>query len=190
MSTTKSNTTLLMHPQERNVHSKIFGGHIMRVAYESAYATGALFALPEVGLSFVALEYVLHPSPTRLEQVLIQTSSIRFLRPVEVGELLTLQSQIAYAPMDLEGEHKSFLVSVEASTTNLHTGESVRVLHSATRYADGLQHLTNTFSFTFSSDRPLTRYVLPRSYRSAMLWLDGQRRRQEGIDARRAYFSE
>jgi len=51
----------------------------------------------------------------------------------------------------------------------------------------GERKLTNVFHWTFSSDRPLQRHVLPRSYRQTMQWLDAQRRRKVGIEVRKGY---
>lgn len=54
MSETELQSAILVHPQERNIHSKIFGGFLMRLAYETAYSTACLFARAPV--SFIALE--------------------------------------------------------------------------------------------------------------------------------------
>lgn len=43
MSQTERESTLLMHSQERNVHGKIFGGYLMRRAFEMGWLTAALF---------------------------------------------------------------------------------------------------------------------------------------------------
>jgi acyl-coenzyme A thioesterase 9 len=43
MDNTKFKNTMLMHLQERNVHGKIFGGYLMKVAYELAWATASAF---------------------------------------------------------------------------------------------------------------------------------------------------
>lgn len=51
----------------------------------------------------------------------------------------------------------------------------------------GEKKITNTFHYTFSSERPLSRHVIPRTYRQAMHWLDAQRRRRVGIEVRQAY---
>lgn len=79
MSDTRVNSAQLMHPQERNVHNKVrlrlplsllgrradrnlrflrqvFGGYLMRLAYETAYSTACLFSRSAV--TFVALECV------------------------------------------------------------------------------------------------------------------------------------
>lgn len=90
---------------------------------------------------------------------------------MEIGTLLVLNSKISYSPNDGR-KHKSFHVSVEAGTTNLYTGE---------------KQITNTFHFTFISDKPLVRTVLPRSYKESMSWLDGMRRREAGISIRKDY---
>ncbi|SGY67461.1 BQ5605_C004g02777 [Microbotryum silenes-dioicae] len=137
MADTALKSATLNHPTEANVHNKIFGGYLMRLAYETAFATACLFSRSTV--HFIALD------------------EIRFALPVEIGT------------------HKSFHVSVEAATTDFFTGE---------------RRVTNTFHFTFASDRPLARHVLPKTYLDAISWLDAQRRREEGIAVRKAYDSE
>lgn len=41
---TVTRETALMHPQERNLHGKVFGGYLMRLAYELSYSNTVLFA--------------------------------------------------------------------------------------------------------------------------------------------------
>ncbi|BGP37172.1 hypothetical protein JCM10450v2_001078 [Rhodotorula kratochvilovae] len=101
MSDTRINSATLMHPQERNVHNKVFGGYLMRIAYETAYSTACLFARSAV--TFVSLD------------------ELQFAQPVEIGSLLLLDSKVTFSPM--KGEHRSFHVSVEAATCDLYTGE-------------------------------------------------------------------
>ncbi|GAA5924811.1 uncharacterized protein JCM15063_005740 [Sporobolomyces koalae] len=102
----------------------------------------------------------------------VALDELQFAQPVEVGSLLVLDSRVTFSPM--WGEHKSFHVSVEAATVDLYTGD---------------KRITNTFHFTFSSDKKLDRHVLPRTYRQAMQWLDAQRRRTLGIEVRKTYES-
>ncbi|KAK4055510.1 hypothetical protein OIV83_000056 [Microbotryomycetes sp. JL201] len=143
-------TFQLMHPQERNVHNKVFGGFLMRLAFESGYSVACLFARGPV--TFISLD------------------ELTFKRPVEIGSLLILDSQVTFSPCI--GTHSSFHVSVEASTIDLYSGQ---------------KEITNTFHYTFASEKPLERHVLPRSYKQAIAWLDAQRRRERGIAVRRAY---
>ena len=42
MSSTKQRTQILMHGQDRNRHGKMFGGYLMREAFDIAYVTAAL----------------------------------------------------------------------------------------------------------------------------------------------------
>ena len=43
MSETTQRNTLLMHLQDKNLSGKIFGGYIMRLAYELGWLTGYRF---------------------------------------------------------------------------------------------------------------------------------------------------
>lgn len=98
------------------------------------------------------------------------------MNPVEIGHLLTLDAKVTYSPP--EGEHRSFQVCVEATTTELigpHAGETP------------VQNVL--FNFTFNSAEPLSRHVLPKSYNEAMLYLDSRRRRHIGIGIRKGYTS-
>ncbi|GIL91009.1 hypothetical protein Vretifemale_18702 [Volvox reticuliferus] len=67
----------LMHSQDRNVFDVIFGGHLLRLAYEHAYSTAALHAG----------EYC---DPISMDDV-------AFLMPVPIGTLLRLTGQVVYA---------------------------------------------------------------------------------------------
>ncbi|KAJ3298667.1 Acyl-coenzyme A thioesterase 9, mitochondrial [Rhizoclosmatium sp. JEL0117] len=77
---TRHNNINLTFPQDRNIHGKIFGGHLIRTAFELGYATGTMFA--KRPLSFLALD------------------DISFKMPVEVGSILDLTSQIVYTHQD------------------------------------------------------------------------------------------
>ncbi|TPX73355.1 hypothetical protein CcCBS67573_g05371 [Chytriomyces confervae] len=66
----------LTFPQDRNLHQKIFGGHLMRLAYELGYAVGTMFA--QTPLKFMSLD------------------DISFRRPVEIGAILDLSGQVVF----------------------------------------------------------------------------------------------
>jgi acyl-coenzyme A thioesterase 9 len=54
MKNTQFKNTVLMHMQERNVHGKIFGGYLMKVAYELAWSTAVtFFGVPAVTFAAV-----------------------------------------------------------------------------------------------------------------------------------------
>ncbi|KAG8846293.1 hypothetical protein FRB96_002045 [Tulasnella sp. 330] len=141
MQDTKRESLLMMHPQDRNIHSKIFGGHLMRLAYEIGYANASLFTRQP--LRFLALD------------------GISFRLPVDVGSVLRLTSTICHTKSD---EHHQAVVNVwvQANVIDPSTGE---------------EHTTNDFYFTWCRDdgEPLKRMVVPRTYKEAMIWLEGSR---------------
>ncbi|KAJ8324200.1 hypothetical protein QVD99_008530 [Batrachochytrium dendrobatidis] len=64
-------------PQDRNLHQKIFGGYLMRLAFELAYANSLIFVKSPI--QFVALDNII------------------FRLPVNIGSLLSLRSQVVYS---------------------------------------------------------------------------------------------
>lgn len=73
---TRRESTHFMHPQERNLHGKVFGGYLMRTAYELAFVTANLFtgARPEF----------------------LSSDDIHFLEPVEVGSVVVFTSEVVF----------------------------------------------------------------------------------------------
>ncbi|KAI8611699.1 HotDog domain-containing protein [Chytriomyces sp. MP71] len=80
MSDTSKQNVALTFPQDRNLNNKIFGGHLMRLAFEFGYATGALFS--KRALRFLAID------------------DITFKRPVEIGAILDLTSTVVFTHDD------------------------------------------------------------------------------------------
>lgn len=125
-------SVFLMQPQDRNIHNKVFGGYLMRRAYELAHATGSVFAKTNVAL--------------------LSLDEIIFKKPVPVGSLLNLHSQVIYS------QDTSFQVSVSAEVTDVETGTT---------------DLTNTFHFSLSAQDKPVREILPRTYAESMLYIEG-----------------
>ncbi|KAG0304360.1 hypothetical protein BGZ98_005616 [Dissophora globulifera] len=89
---------------------------------------------------------------------------ISFRKPVPIGSILSLDSQIAYSE---GGRHHSFQVMVKADVLDI---------------LKGTREETNTFWFTFTNPKEAhsTPKVMPRTYAETMLYLDGKRRRNAG----------
>jgi len=140
MEDTRYERTMLMFPQERNVHQKVFGGYLMRLAYELGFSTAALF--------------------TRQPIFFTSLDKIFFAKPVPIGSILRLTSEILYT-------------TPEAQCTTVH----VRVKASVVEVESGLEEMTNDFRFTWRSQegKPLDRIVVPKTYKEAMKWLEGRR---------------
>lgn len=128
-------SVFLMQPQDRNIHNKVFGGYLMRRAYELAHATGSVFAKSQVSL--------------------LSLDEIVFKKPVPVGSLLNLSSQVIYSQGD---PSKSFQVSVTAEVTDVEAGTT---------------DVTNTFHFSLSSQEKPLREILPRTYSESMKYIEG-----------------
>lgn len=72
--------SLICQPQQRNIHGRIFGGFLMRRAFELAFSTAYAFA---------------GQAPWFLE-----VDHVDFLRPVDVGDFLRLKSCILFTELE------------------------------------------------------------------------------------------
>ena len=78
MKHTQVMSTEIMHPQNRNIHGKIFGGEIMRKAFEIGYITAVCFIGRE-NTQFIAVD------------------DINFIRPVNIGSIMLFTGMTTYA---------------------------------------------------------------------------------------------
>ncbi|KAI7902889.1 acyl-CoA thioester hydrolase [Cokeromyces recurvatus] len=145
---TKLKSVFLMQPQDRNIHNKVFGGYLMRRAYELAHATGSVFCKTPVHL--------------------LSLDEIVFKKPVPVGSLLNLSSKVIYSQDD------SFQVSVTAEVTDMKTNTT---------------DVTNTFHFSFTTQRKVVPQIFPKTYAEGMLYLEGKRRHEHGLQAKKQLLS-
>ncbi|XP_072440777.1 acyl-coenzyme A thioesterase 9, mitochondrial-like isoform X2 [Chiloscyllium punctatum] len=119
--------------QERNIFNKIFGGFLMRKAFELAWANACVYGNSR-------------PHAIAVDDILFQ-------KPVEIGSLLYLSSQVCYT------EDKYIQVRVHSEVVDPLTKE-----HST----------TNIFHFTFGCETEV-KQVIPKTYGESMLYLDGKR---------------
>lgn len=169
-SETRQSNIRLCHPQERNIHGSVFGGFLMREAFELAYTTASIYVGGRVWT--------------------VSMDDIAFRKPVPVGSILSLSSEVTYA----EGEpRKTFQVSVMAEVIS--------------DLKDVRKDLTNVFHFTFARhDESMTwtrgmiisaakanensqdhgrvglvKRLMPLTYSEIMKYLLGKRRKERGI---------
>ncbi|KAJ2002088.1 hypothetical protein H4R26_003788, partial [Coemansia thaxteri] len=90
MERTKMQSVTVCFPSNRNIHNKIFGGYLMRLAHELSFANGSVFTQSRP--SYVSLD------------------DFSFQKPVSIGSILKLTSQVVYS----EPENKAFQVAVSA----------------------------------------------------------------------------
>ncbi|KAG0065636.1 hypothetical protein BGZ89_008092 [Linnemannia elongata] len=154
MADTKMSAIQIMQPQDRNIHDKIFGGYLMRLAYELAFCNASVFI--KYRPTFLALD------------------EISFRKPVSIGTFLALDSQIVFAE---GGDHHSFQVMVKADVLDVRNGTRETTNHFWFTFTDPQR------SQEEGGDAPkgyVTPKVMPRTYAESMLYLEGKRRRMEG----------
>ncbi|KAF7307702.1 hypothetical protein MKEN_01130200 [Mycena kentingensis (nom. inval.)] len=95
--------TMLMFPQERNVHQKIFGGYLMRLAYELGFSNSSLF-MRGGHVRFLSLD------------------GIAFRQPVPIGSILRLTSHVLHSTQSAEFP-LIVHVGVTANVVDVQTGE-------------------------------------------------------------------
>ena len=94
------NTSLkIMQPQERNIHNKIFGGHIMRLSFESGFMTAHLFC--------------------KKRPWFLNVDHFDFYQPVEIGSFVRFTSQVIFTGKT------SFVVQVKVWVVDPTTGAEV-----------------------------------------------------------------
>ena len=103
-SKTTISTVEVMHHQERNVHNKIFGGHLMKLAFElaSICAFGVTAVFP----------------------ILKSMDDVAFYFPVEIGSILTLKATIQYISTE---RHLVFVIVVAEMMITTHVDRPTRL---------------------------------------------------------------
>ncbi len=116
--------------KQRNLYNKIFGGFLMRQAYELAWANACLYC----------------KAPPKISVV----DDISFKKPVLIGSLLFLTSQVVYT------ESNHIQVKVHAETVSPVNPNS--------------REMTNDFYFMFTAPAHLDLpRVLPKTYAESMM---------------------
>ncbi|GMH95572.1 hypothetical protein TrVE_jg3665 [Triparma verrucosa] len=120
MSRTSLHNSFIAQPQNRNMSSRIFGGFLMRRAFELAFATSYNFG--------------------GSRPKFIEVDDVSFLSPVDVGDLMVFHSRVVYTLKDggtikLDGDCPLVMVEVEAWVQDPVKVES---------------EISNRFYFTFS----------------------------------------
>ncbi|KAL0281304.1 UNVERIFIED_CONTAM: hypothetical protein PYX00_002332 [Menopon gallinae] len=131
---TKLNNVILCHPEDRNLHNKVFGGFLMRQALELSWNASYIYS--------------------KWKPRLLHISDIIFHRPVDVGSMLQMSAYVTYT----EKNYVQILVYAEVlnqktgktSTTNFfnYTYEAREIVspilpqsyHEAMMYLDGRRH--------------------------------------------------
>eukprot|EP00834_Sanchytrium_tribonematis_P003404 NODE_130_length_16779_cov_1.687410.p2 type:complete len:472 gc:universal NODE_130_length_16779_cov_1.687410:8684-7269(-) len=155
MSDTAQENISIMQPQDRNIHNFIFGGYLLRKAYELAYCTSMIFTGQD-NVEFMAMDDVV------------------FRKPVPIGSILKLRSLVSYSPQPSERD-----------TLDEKWKDAFQVQVVADIIIKNQLETSNIFHFTFRPFHQPTeiRYVVPQTYRESLLYILGKRTFENGIKA-------
>jgi len=120
---TALSNALTCQPQGQNIHGRIFGGFLMRRAFELAHATAQLFSGGEI--------------------IFLEVDDVTFKRPVNIGDLLQLESVVLYTQQKDER-------SLAGTDHRPHPEIHVEVVAYVTDPSKLTSHVSNTFNFTFA----------------------------------------
>jgi acyl-coenzyme A thioesterase 9 len=98
MSDSKLENVVVCFPVKRNMYGKIFGGYLMRTAFETALANAALFS--------------------KCRPNIMAVDSVVFQKPVEIGSILLLSSQVSYST------ERFMQLNVNANVVDIESGDS------------------------------------------------------------------
>ena len=100
MSQTAMQNALIAQPQVRNLHNRVFGGYLMRLAFELAFSNAYVFC--------------------GVRPIFLEVDEVSFTSPVDVGDLLVFNSRVLYTepPASSSSSSQSLLhIQVEAWVT-------------------------------------------------------------------------
>lgn len=95
MSSTRMQNAMMAQPQVQNLHKRIFGGFLMRRAFELAFSNAYLFG--------------------GARPLFLEVDDVSFASPVDVGDLLVFNSRVLYTTWD--GSNSIVHIEVEAWVT-------------------------------------------------------------------------
>lgn len=148
-------------PQERNIHHFMFGGYLMREAFELAFTSASFFLQGRRPL-FRALD------------------DIHFRKSVPVGSILRFSAQVIYA--GCEATNRAFQVRVVADVMNPkeHGMRSFVTTNVFYFTFETIEMMPRDEQVPTPSNRFLP-VLVPRTYGEAMDYLAGKRRHERGL---------
>jgi acyl-coenzyme A thioesterase 9 len=158
---------MIAQPQVQNLHNRIFGGFLMRRAFELAFSNAYVFG--------------------GARPLFLQMDDVSFASPVDVGDLLVFNSRVLYTDT---GRLKDYYNSATISAPGYDEDQELPLVHIeveawVTEPEKASARLSNSFYFTFAISKKdkQVRRVLPsnidQARRMAMRMLVDQEQDQE-----------
>ncbi|CAK9297215.1 unnamed protein product [Gordionus sp. m RMFG-2023] len=138
-------TVIICHPQERNLNNTIFGGFLMRQAYELGWVTAFSFM--------------------RIRPKILRVDDVVFKQSVSIGSILYLSGQVVYT------SGKNVMVKVHSEMKNMETGNlsTCNIMH----FLFQPSNIPLNDHILIPEDLPPR--VIPQSYSEMMLYIMGKR---------------
>lgn len=174
MNDTTFTSTLFMQPQYRNRHSyMIFGGYLLRNAFELAYLTAAAFT--SAGPRFVSLDSTTFKAPVPVGSVLSMTATVCYTE--HLGESTSFKNPFDLPPTNkLSSKPDAFmledgtLVQVKVDTTIKKLDSPVSKESGCFIYSFFVPHSSHSDAEEHCSS------VIPQTYSEMMDYVEGRRR--------------
>ena len=149
LSETALENSLIAQPQQRNTAGRVFGGFLMRRAFELAHTTAYLFA--------------------GRRPIFLELDEVKFSAPVSVGDLLRFESCVLYTSeaMDILGR---LTVHVEVTAQVIKPEQRSAVTSNTFNFTFGVaEHADGTgrAALAAAADGPQLRRVLPATHEEA-----------------------
>jgi acyl-coenzyme A thioesterase 9 len=141
MDATKMQNAMIAQPQVQNLHNRIFGGFLMRRAFELAFSNAYVFG--------------------GAKPLFLQMDDVSFASPVDVGDLLVFNSRVLYTDT---GRLKDYYNSATVSAPGYDPDQELPLVHIeveawVTEPEKASARLSNSFYFTFAISKVATRQV-------------------------------
>ena len=140
-------STLLMHPQSRNVHNNIFGGYLMREAFELAWNITYLFCKNKP--KFVSMDHMYFYKPVEIGAIISFTGTVIYT--VEKTLMVEVVTEVIHPK---SGDTQVTNVCYFTFTTLDHSGKSQRVPQILPlSYEEGLKYLDGAKRFKLGEQK-------------------------------------
>jgi acyl-coenzyme A thioesterase 9 len=141
MDATKMQNAMIAQPQVQNLHNRIFGGFLMRRAFELAFSNAYVFG--------------------GARPLFLQMDDVSFASPVDVGDLLVFNSRVLYTDT---GRLKDYYNSATVSAPGYDPDQQLPLVHIeveawVTEPEKASARLSNSFYFTFAVSKVMPRQV-------------------------------
>jgi len=171
LSETSYQNVVICQPQHLNRSGKIFGGYLMKIAYELARVTAYRFigGLSDIYDASVDRQEIIEQHPQ-----FVSSDEITFEHPVSVGCIIRNESVVSCT------DTMNVMEEREQMQGEFYEGRRAMMIFVRTHIQEpgkSEEILSNVFSFCFVVPKPkrVMRRVIPLTYEESMVYITGKR---------------